>query len=200
MATAAADDKPKGLEALSKTIAVDSESSSEQSSPSGPSTPPDTLEYDGPVGPKPFYPRSLFTMSAAGEQLASPAHAPPQPPALPAIYPQLPSYEPISSVGDKEKGTPDDWIPREDAMVRLTGRWPFNSEAPLPLLKEAVRRRPCPRDCLGLTRQLSQGFLTPPPLFYVRNHGVVPRVTQAEALAWTFTVCGCERSLAVAFD
>ncbi|RHZ79466.1 hypothetical protein Glove_144g106 [Diversispora epigaea] len=43
-------------------------------------------------------------------------------------------------------------------MVRLTGKHPFNAEAPLPLL-------------------LEQGFITPTPLHYVRNHGPVPKLS-----------------------
>ena len=39
--------------------------------------------------------------------------------------------------------------------LRLTGRHPFNCEPPLQRLKEG-------------------GFLTPPTLHYVRNHGAVP--------------------------
>jgi hypothetical protein len=35
-----------------------------------------------------------------------------------------------------------------------------------------------------------QGFLTPTPLFYVRNHGVVPQVSLQEALDWTLEVSG----------
>lgn len=48
-------------------------------------------------------------------------------------------------------------------MVRLTGRHPFNTEAPLKLLHDT-------------------GFITPPHLHYVRNHGAVPK------LSWDHTV------------
>ena len=43
-------------------------------------------------------------------------------------------------------------------MNRLTGIHPFNSEAPVSLLKE-------------------KGFLTPPTLHYVRNHGLCPQLS-----------------------
>ena len=46
-------------------------------------------------------------------------------------------------------------IKRHPDLVRLTGRHPFNCEPPLPALKAA-------------------GFITPPSLHYVRNHGAVP--------------------------
>ena len=46
-------------------------------------------------------------------------------------------------------------VPRHEKMVRLTGRHPFNVEAPLPELWK-------------------RGFLTPASLHYVRNHGATP--------------------------
>jgi DMSO/TMAO reductase YedYZ molybdopterin-dependent catalytic subunit len=55
----------------------------------------------------------------------------------------------------KDKDTPDSWVPRNEWMNRLTGIHPFNSEAPVSLLKE-------------------HGFLTPATLHYVRNHGIAP--------------------------
>ena len=51
------------------------------------------------------------------------------------------------------------------------GKWPFNSEPPLPDLWK-------------------EGFLTPTRLFYVRNHGVVPRVTREEGANWSFEISG----------
>lgn len=56
-------------------------------------------------------------------------------------------------------------------MVRLTGKHPFNSEAPLSAL-------------------FSNGFLTPQNLFYVRNHGSVPKVTPRQAQNWKLRVHG----------
>jgi nitrate reductase (NAD(P)H) len=55
--------------------------------------------------------------------------------------------------------------------VRLTGKHPFNCEAKLDTLFKA-------------------GFLTPTSLFYVRNHGAVPKVDRDKAAAWTFRVHG----------
>ncbi|CAG8603506.1 3283_t:CDS:2 [Scutellospora calospora] len=64
-----------------------------------------------------------------------------------------------NSVGidSRDVGTPDNWIPRHPEMIRLTGKHPFNAEAPLSLLME-------------------QGFITPNSLHYVRNHGPVPKL------------------------
>ena len=61
-----------------------------------------------------------------------------------------------SDIDPKDKGTPDEWVPRHRAQVRLTGRHPFNVEPPLPDL-------------------MAQGFITPASLHYVRNHGAVPK-------------------------
>ena len=52
-------------------------------------------------------------------------------------------------------------MPRHEKMVRLTGRHPFNVEAPLPVLWD-------------------RGFLTPASLHYVRNHGAVPKIAWSE--------------------
>lgn len=57
----------------------------------------------------------------------------------------------------RDKGTPDEWIPRDGRMVRLTGRHPFNSEPPV---GELAR----------------EGFFTPPNLHIIRNHGAVPKL------------------------
>lgn len=54
--------------------------------------------------------------------------------------------------------TPDEWLPRDGRLVRLTGRHPFNVEPPMVELRK--------------TR-----FVTPPSLHYVRNHGACPRLT-----------------------
>lgn len=53
--------------------------------------------------------------------------------------------------------TPDEWIPRDGRMVRLTGRHPFNAEPPVPELDKT-------------------GFLTPGNLHIIRNHGTVPKL------------------------
>ncbi|KAK3158319.1 hypothetical protein QOZ80_2AG0135570 [Eleusine coracana subsp. coracana] len=71
----------------------------------------------------------------------------------------------------RDEGTADAWIKRSPALVRLTGKHPFNGEPPMPLL-------------------MRHGFVTPAPLHYVRNHGAVPR---ADWATWTVEVTGLVR-------
>ena len=61
----------------------------------------------------------------------------------------------------RDVGTPDEWLPRDGRLVRLTGRHPFNCEPPLNVLNE--------------TR-----FITPTSLHYVRNHGACPKLCWEE--------------------
>ncbi|KAG0254842.1 hypothetical protein BG011_005507 [Mortierella polycephala] len=61
------------------------------------------------------------------------------------------------SIDERDLGTPDDWIPRDPRLIRLTGRHPFNAEPPTPEL-------------------MKFGFLTPTSIHYVRNHGAVPKL------------------------
>ena len=71
------------------------------------------------------------------------------------------SYAPDAEVKGpdaKDKDTPDAWVPRNEWMNRLTGIHPFNVEAPVSLLRQ-------------------HGFLTPPTLHYVRNHGLCPSLS-----------------------
>lgn len=84
--------------------------------------------------------------------------------------PQKLAVEPLAI----DAGTPDAWVARDERMVRLTGKHPFNSEAPLADLWNA-------------------GWLTPQPLFYVRTHGATPYVTQQEAKEWKVKVHGLVR-------
>lgn len=67
--------------------------------------------------------------------------------------------------------TPDHWIARDERMIRLTGKHPYNTEAPLSVL-------------------FNQGFLTPQNLFYVRTHGDTPVVTPKQASEWKLRVHG----------
>jgi len=67
--------------------------------------------------------------------------------------------------------TPDNHVPRDPRLIRLTGTHPFNVEAPLGALYD-------------------EGFLTSPELFYVRNHGAVPEVDDATIPDWEFSVEG----------
>jgi nitrate reductase (NAD(P)H) len=69
------------------------------------------------------------------------------------------------------RGTPDSWVPRDPRLVRLTGKHPFNCEAKLNDL-------------------YAEGFLTPSNLFYVRNHGAVPKVDQEMAESWKLKIHG----------
>lgn len=85
---------------------------------------------------------------------------------LPAI-PKGVDIQPLLS----DAATPDNWIPRDEQMIRLTGKHPCNTEAPLSTLFNA-------------------GFLTPQNLFYVRNHGDVPRIQKDAAISWRLRVHG----------
>ncbi|CAJ1961681.1 unnamed protein product [Cylindrotheca closterium] len=69
------------------------------------------------------------------------------------------SYTDLGKYPDhRDVKTPDEWLPRDGRLVRLTGRHPFNVEPPMSELRK--------------TR-----FLTPSSLHYVRNHGACPRLT-----------------------
>ena len=72
--------------------------------------------------------------------------------------------EKCKEIDDRDKGTPDDWVPRHPDLQRLTGRHPFNVE---PLLKDLYRH----------------GHHTPASLHFVRNHGPVPIKAPTEAIA-----------------
>lgn len=81
-----------------------------------------------------------------------------------------PSSRP-TQVLDIDKKTPDSWLPRDPRLIRLTGAHPLNVEAPLSDL-------------------YNEGFLTSPELFYVRNHGAVPRVQDEDILDWELGIEG----------
>lgn len=93
--------------------------SSSDSSPlsTAPTTAPSSpkLSASGLAGlPSPFYPPTL----AAREGFAS-SH---QPDPLPSHFPPLPSTSQRPIEADAvTKGTPDEWIPRDERLVRLTG-------------------------------------------------------------------------------
>lgn len=90
---------------------------------------------------------------------------------FPSHFPTLPTSLPPAVVSAQDTQTPDNWVKRDERLVRLTGKHPFNCEARLGDLFAA-------------------GFLTPTELFYVRNHGAVPRVDEEAARAWTVRVHG----------
>lgn len=72
------------------------------------------------------------------------------------------SYADLEKFPDhRDVGTPDEWLPRDGRLVRLTGRHPFNVEPPMSELRK--------------TR-----FITPSSLHYVRNHGACPRLSWNE--------------------
>lgn len=96
-----------------------SSSSSCDSSPlsTAPTTAPSSPKLsasDLPGLPSPFYPATL----AAAEGIA-PSQQPDQ---LPPAFPPLPSTSQRPKEADAvTKGTPDEWIPRDERLVRLTG-------------------------------------------------------------------------------
>ncbi|KAL8737783.1 MAG: hypothetical protein Q9181_001346 [Wetmoreana brouardii] len=61
------------------------------------------------------------------------------------------------SIDEADQFSPDNWIPRSDKLVRLTGKHPLNAEPQLTPLFDA-------------------GLITPNEFHYVRNHGAVPRL------------------------
>ncbi|KAI9923805.1 hypothetical protein AWENTII_010134 [Aspergillus wentii] len=81
-----------------------------------------------------------------------------------------PSKNPSEILG-VDQGTPDNHVPRDPRLIRLTGVHPFNVEAPL-------------------TALYNEGFLTSPELFYVRNHGPVPQVHDADIPNWEISIEG----------
>ncbi|KAM5537092.1 hypothetical protein V8D89_009238 [Ganoderma adspersum] len=60
-----------------------------------------------------------------------------------------------SDLSTEDQPYPDSWVPRSPALLRLTGKFPFNAEPNLHSLFRA-------------------GMITPTKLHYVRNHGHVP--------------------------
>ncbi|KDQ57289.1 hypothetical protein JAAARDRAFT_70219 [Jaapia argillacea MUCL 33604] len=92
-------------------------------------------------------------------------------PRLPVSYPPLPQDETPTIVAQQDQGTPDNWVKRNPDLIRLTGKHPFNCEAPLAPLFDA-------------------GFLTPAHLHFVRNHGAVPHVPQEQVPEWRIRVHG----------
>ncbi|KAI6712735.1 hypothetical protein PZA11_002027 [Diplocarpon coronariae] len=86
-------------------------------------------------------------------------------------YPLPPPTKPPTEILKEDLKTPDNHVPRDSRLIRLTGIHPFNAEAPLGALYD-------------------EGFLTSPELFYVRNHGIVPQVDDASVQDWNFSIEG----------
>ncbi|KAH7919273.1 putative nitrate reductase [Leucogyrophana mollusca] len=89
----------------------------------------------------------------------------------PVTIPLPPPSNIATAVLDLDKATPDSHVPRDHRLIRLTGVHPFNVEPPLNDLFE-------------------NGFLTPPELFFVRNHGPVPQICEQDVANWDFSIEG----------
>lgn len=63
-----------------------------------------------------------------------------QPSEFPSHFPTLAASTQPSVVSAQDTQTPDNWIKRDDRLVRLTGKHPFNCEAKLGDLFAAVSR------------------------------------------------------------
>ncbi|KAG9103002.1 hypothetical protein FRC07_010108, partial [Ceratobasidium sp. 392] len=50
---------------------------------------------------------------------------------FPREFPPLPTSVLPTEVNQQDKQTPDSWVKRDERLVRLTGKHPFNSEAKL---------------------------------------------------------------------
>ncbi|KAK1068479.1 hypothetical protein LTR74_005558 [Friedmanniomyces endolithicus] len=61
------------------------------------------------------------------------------------------------SIDVQDNFSPDNWLPRSEHLIRLTGKHPLNAEA-------------------ELTKLFDGGLITPNELHYVRNHGAVPHL------------------------
>ncbi|KAI1325521.1 nitrate reductase [Xylariaceae sp. FL0255] len=89
---------------------------------------------------------------------------PPSPPDTDKESVDLGSETPIS-----ESKTFRTHVVRDPRLIRLAGTHPFNVQAPLSDL-------------------LNKGFLTSKDLHFVRNHGAVPKINDANANDWEFTL------------
>ncbi|EEA25715.1 hypothetical protein TMatcc_006054 [Talaromyces marneffei ATCC 18224] len=90
------------------------------------------------------------------------------------ILPDIPLPPPSKApteILSVDRDTPDNHVPRDPRLIRLTGVHPFNVEPPL-------------------TTLFKEGFLTSPELFYVRNHGPVPRVRDEDIPKWELSIEG----------
>ncbi|KAH7886818.1 hypothetical protein F5I97DRAFT_1058506 [Phlebopus sp. FC_14] len=159
------------VSSFSSTPALSSPSSSSPTENTAPSTPltsslrsspslKSNLPLDADIFAPPFLPATL--------QETDPDR---NGPCLPLSLPQLPVNATPLEVAHADRETPDNWVKRNPALVRLTGKHPFNCEAKLDSLFDA-------------------GFLTPAHLHFVRNHGAVPHVPSDTALDWSLRIHG----------
>lgn len=88
-----------------------------------------------------------------------------------SLIPLPPPSTAPTEILEIDKKTPDAHVPRDSRLIRLTGVHPFNVEAPL-------------------TTLFNEGFLTSPELFFVRNHGAVPHVTDEDIPDWELSIEG----------
>ncbi|KAG1677417.1 hypothetical protein FOA52_001872 [Chlamydomonas sp. UWO 241] len=93
----------------------------------------------------------MVVPSLAHTMMGAPYEAP-----LASTDPDYVLHVPATDIDKKDADTPDAWVPRDPRIQRLTGRHPLNCEPPMDVLMAA-------------------GFITPPSLHYVRNHGPAPR-------------------------
>ena len=121
---------------------------------------PDTSLRLPPTPPK----SEVNTDSTPSSRRGSSATAEPR-------YPLPPPTNVPKDILKEDLKTPDNHVPRDPRLIRLTGIHPFNVEAPLSALYD-------------------EGFLTSPELFYVRNHGAVPQVDDAIIPDWEFSIEG----------
>lgn len=106
-----------------------------------------------------------------------------------ADIPLPPPSKPPTEVLNIDKATPDDHVPRDPRLHRLTGAHPLNCEAPLTtLFKEGIYH--VRSNAKSVLIRLTLGFLTTPEMFYVRTHGPVPRVRDEDVLTWEISIEG----------
>ena len=129
-----------------------------------PPTPPDTDDNDS--SPNTSYCDSAASSSSSSYSASSSSGGKVDDHDLP-----LPPPSPPTQFLEEDKKTPDHHVPRDPRMIRLTGKHPYNVEAPLSDL-------------------FREGFLTSQELFYVRNHGPVPQVHDADIPQWELSVEG----------
>jgi nitrate reductase (NAD(P)H) len=112
---------------------------------------------------------------------------------LPDIPLPPPSTNPTEILA-QDKGTPDNHVPRDPRLIRLTGVHPFNVEPPLTSLfnegMNCLLKLTLFRWAWHSAHNPRKGFLTSPELFYVRNHGPVPLVREEDIPNWEISIEG----------